>query len=357
MGKAEVWTPRDPAWRESLERLPHDVFHRPEYHTLPGLGHQGTPCAFCYQEGADRLFVWPHLMVPIPGTANFDVTSVYGYAGPLSTGDAEFRRRAWEAVSDHWRLLGVVSVFTRLHPILGNAEMMATLPRSATEGLRRSGSTVSIDLTLPSSDQVRGYQKVLRQEIRTARDRGFVTAEDCQWADVDSFVDMYRDTMMRRSSRCEYLIDEAWVQTFRQALGPRAHLFVTRWQGAVASALLAIEQGPFLHAHLAGLNAGMTAHSPLKIMLDDVREWGTRRGLRHFHLGGGVGGREDSLFRFKRRFSPITHQFHTGRWIVDSALYTELERDHRRTLPAGLTEAQDYFPSYRYRPAPMPAQG
>jgi CelD/BcsL family acetyltransferase involved in cellulose biosynthesis len=168
---------------------------------------------------------------------------------------------------------------------------------------------------------------------------------------------MYRETMLRRNSRREYLIDEAWVQTFRQALGPRAHLFVTRWQGAVAAALLAIEHGPFLHAHLTGINAEMTAHSPFKVMLDDVREWGTLRGLQHFHLGGGVGGREDSLFQFKRRFSPVSHAFHTGRWILDPIRYAELERDHLETLQGALIEDSDYFPSYRYRPAGVPVQG
>jgi hypothetical protein len=356
MGRSDVWTARDGAWPEALERLPHDVFHRPEYHMLPGLGHQGTPYVFSYQEGG-RLFLWPHLMMPIPGTAYFDVTSVYGYAGPLSTCHGEFLQRAWEALSDHWRLLGVVSVFTRLHPIIGNAQMIAAMPRSAVEGLCRSGSTISIDLTRPSTDQVRGYQKILRQEIRTARERGFVTDEDCQWAEADSFVGMYRDTMLRRNSRCEYLIDGAWLQTCRRALGPRAHLFVTRWQGAVAAALLAIEQGPFLHAHLAGINAEMTAYSPLKVLLDDVREWGTRRGLWHFHLGGGVGGREDSLFQFKRRFSPVSHTFYTGRWILDSARYAELERDHLEALGGAPIADPEYFPSYRCQPAPLAAQG
>ncbi len=74
IGRSDVWTPRDGAWRESLERLPHDVFHRPEYHTLPGLGHQGTPYLFSYHEG-DQMFLWPHLMIPIPETTNFDVSS------------------------------------------------------------------------------------------------------------------------------------------------------------------------------------------------------------------------------------------------------------------------------------------
>ena len=36
------------AWMEALDRLEHDVFHRPDYHALPEFGHQGTPHLFSF---------------------------------------------------------------------------------------------------------------------------------------------------------------------------------------------------------------------------------------------------------------------------------------------------------------------
>ena len=343
------------AWMEALDRLEHDVFHRPDYHALPGFGHQGTPHLFSYEEGNGALFVWPYLLRPIAGTTLRDVTSVYGYAGPLSSGDAEFTGRAWESLVDHWRSAGVVAAFTRFHPILGNAERMGDQlrgPVAEGQGLFPAGSTVSIDLTIPSSEQVRRYQKVLRQEIRKSRELGFVTTEDSQWSAVSSFVRVYSETMARRNSRDEYCVDEVWVNQFRRALGTRARLFVTTWQGSVAAALIAIEHPPFLHAHLTGINSEMAAYSPLKVLLDDIRAWGTEHGLRSFHLGGGLGGREDSLFQFKRRFSPVTHVFQTGRWILDPVRYRELERAHQDKLLRSGPEISnpDFFPIYRYQP-------
>src|SRR5262245_8271992 len=315
--RSETLTLGDRAWDELLARLSHDVFHTPDYHRLSGFGHRGEARLFAYREGDASLFIWPHLAVPIPGTTECDVSSVYGYPGPLSNGDGEFVQRAWEAACDHWREERVVSVFTRFHPILGNAKLLADMGGVAAAGLCRSGSTVSIDLTPPSSEQVRRYQKVLRQEIRRSRDLGFVTEEDREWCDVAIFVQLYRETMQRRGSRSEYVIDDAWVEQLRAVVGKYARLFVTRWQGTTAAALLALEHGPFLHAYLTGINSELTAYSPLKVLLDDVREWGTQRGLQVFHLGGGVGGAEDSLFQFKRRFSPLGHEFHVGRWILD----------------------------------------
>ncbi len=354
-GRANLVAATSPEWMDALEGIPHDVFHRADYHSLTGFGHQGTPYLFTYREEGGAVFLWPYLMRPIPDTTDSsDVSSVYGYAGPLCRGDSGFAGRAWRALIDHWRLQGVVSAFTRFHPMLRNAELFGGIltDTAAGRGLCPAGSTVSIDLSLPSTEQIRRYQKVMRQEIRKSRDLGFITAEDSEWEATDTFVRLYRETMARRNSRDEYLVDEAWVNQFRRTLGSHARLFVTKQDGHVAGALLAIEYAPFLHAHLTGINSEMATHSPLKVLLDDVREWGTQRGLQTFHLGGGLGGREDSLFQFKRRFSPVTHEFKTGRWILEPARYEEFEHAHReRLLRNGYSVGNpEFFPIYRYQP-------
>jgi hypothetical protein len=191
----------------------------------------------------------------------------------------------------------------------------------------------------------------LRQEIRKARELGFVTSHDDEWRYADDFVRLYRDTMGRRAGKNEYLIDADWLVRFREALGSHAHLFVTTYEGQVASALLAMEYGPFLHAHLTGINADLVAHSPLKVMLDDIRQWGTDRGLKSFHLGGGLGGQEDSLFRFKRRFSPDVYEFRIGCWVLKAAEYAELTQARRRELAGQGIEMGEpgFFPAYRFQ--------
>lgn len=352
-GRSEVYLASNPQWRELLNEAPHDVFHRPEYHQLPGFGHEGEAFLFAYREDQGSLFLWPYLMRPIGATGLNDVTSVYGYAGPLCKGDTAFAQRACLALRDQWREQSVVAAFTRFHPLLENADCVEALEAAGLgPGRSSAGTTVSIDLTIPLDDQVRRYQKVLRQEIRKAREIGFVTTEDHEWADVDGFVHLYRETMGRRNSRADYLIDSSWVERFRTAVGSHARLFVTRFEGRIAAALLAIEYAPYLHAHLTGINSDLAAHSPLKILLDDIRIWGTQRGLRSFHLGGGLGGREDSLFQFKRRFSSVTHAFQTGKWVLDPSRYGDLEHAHRADLARrGFRVGNpEFFPIYRYQP-------
>jgi hypothetical protein len=71
------------------------------------------------------------------------------------------------------------------------------------------------------------------------------------------------------------------------------------------------------------------------------------------HMGGGLGGREDALFQFKRKFSPQTHSFRTGSWILDAPMYGALEEQNRSRLAARGIELGEvsYFPSYRFNPA------
>ena len=356
IGQDSLYCASDRQWIDTIQHVPHDVYHTPAYHLIPGFGSEGDAYVFVHRE-TDKVFLWPYLLTPIDGGSDScDVTSVYGYAGPISHPDQAFVQRAWLALCDHWRMQKVVSAFTRFHPILGNSELMTSIPDdespSQATGLKLCGATISINLNKSPEEQVKGYQKVLRQEIRKSRELGFVTIEDSDWKHVDDFVRLYRDTMSRRKGRSEYLIDFDWVAKFRGLLGGQARLFVTKWDGVVAAALLAMQHGPFLHAHLTGIEAELVAYSPLKVLLDQVREWGTTHSFQFFHLGGGLGGREDSLYQFKRRFSPQTHEFHTGSWILNPAQYRALEEVHKRNYrEQGLDIGNPgYFPIYRYQP-------
>ena len=148
--QTEVLRAADPRWAESLGLVRHDVYHTTAYHELGGLGREGESFAFLHREG-DLVFVWPYLLTPTEGDCRAsDVSSVYGYAGPVSSPDAEFVARAWEGLQEAWRSQGVVSVFTRFHPLLGNQELVRGLRnqcgRPVAEGLRLHGPTVSMDL-------------------------------------------------------------------------------------------------------------------------------------------------------------------------------------------------------------------
>ena len=75
-------------------------------------------------------------------------------------------------------------------------------------------------------------------------------------------------------------------------------------------------------------------------MLDFVREYAVNRGeFSVFHLGGGLGGKEDSLFKFKSGFSKNTADFYLIKSIFNVPLYDELSQDTDENI--------EFFPAYR----------
>ena len=83
--------------------------------------------------------------------------------------------------------------------------------------------------------------------------------------------------------------------------------------------------------------------APIKLVLDEARIRGRDRGMSVFHLGGGRGGDEDGLFRFKSGFADKFQTFRTWRFVADPGAYTEL------TMARGLQndEHAEFFPRYR----------
>jgi len=144
-----------------------------------------------------------------------------------------------------------------------------------------------------------------------------------------------------------YYFSEDDFRRLRSSLGGDLHLLVTLKDSVVAAAGLFIEYEGDVEWHLVGANALLRDLSPSKVLVDDSIRWARDRGNRILHLGGGRGGREDSLFWFKSRFSPRRHQFHTGRWILEERRYAELDAARRATLPASAGHDPDFFPAYR----------
>ncbi len=136
---------------------------------------------------------------------------------------------------------------------------------------------------------------------------------------------------------------------WKAALGNELHLFLTALDGRIAATGLFTEHRGIVQAHLVGTDDDFREWSPLKLLLDDVRRWASERGNDVLHLGGGVGGRDDSLLAFKRRFSPQSHRFSVGRWVLDPAAYADLAESWRKRLTeaGGIDEDPSYFPLYR----------
>lgn len=354
--------PGAPAWQACLEKAPHDFYHLPAYVTLTARQTGAEPVAFYAESGSVSLLVPLHLqelpddLGPTDGLR--DAVSPYGYPTPLLVGpEGEREARAAELMSEFVeaaRTAGIVSVFLRLHPLL-------PLPEPALRSvgtLVEHGPTAVIGLSDPVAQFWTETNNGHRLGIRKAEKAGFVTRFD-HWEAFDDFIEIYRLTMQHVNATTDYFFDKAYFEGLRDALGEHLHLCTVHApDGRVAAAGLFPEVSGLVQNHLSGTHPDFRKNAPSKLMLHSTRMWAAERGYRQFHLGGGFGGREDSLFAFKAGFTKGRATFQSLRLVVDTQQNARLTqawaRRHSGGLPTDNESATDFFPAYR-RPAPVSA--
>ncbi len=344
------------AWMRIVKRCgEYDFYHLPEYHVLSEPQEKGSGMLFAYQEG-DAVAAWPFIVREIAaidglataGAGHRDMTSVYGYPGPVWNARAVEREgfidRFQKAVEDAARGMHVVCMFSRMSPVLGNAARIGSVGM-----LEKMGQTVSIDLTEPEGVQVLAYRKGHREGIRSAVRQGCEVFHDATLAHYATFIALYYETMTRVGADARYFFSREYFEELRASLGSHLQLFIATCEGEPCSAGLFIRTGTIVQFHLAGSTAVGLQHAGSKLVVDEARRWATAAGAHYLHLGGGVGSKEDGLFAFKSGFSDRRHDFLVWKNILQPALYQALVFARRQRLLAQGLEVPDehFFPAYR----------
>jgi serine/alanine adding enzyme len=261
----------------------------------------------------------------IPGSDVRDVTTPYGYGGPVGAADFYEAYDAWCAERR------VVSTFIRYHPLFEN-HLDAASPVNAAY----SSPTVGWQL---EGDLLAGMHGKHRNTVRKAVRAG-VTATASAAPDLAAFGTLYEMTMERQAAAEYYFFPPAYWERLG-ALGDRLVLFDAMHEGEVVASALCMRGDRWLHYHLGATHNSARDLGASNLLLYEAALWGQEQELETFHLGGGAGGHEDSLFAFKQRFSPYgLREFWVGKAVHDEHAYRELSGDAELDLDG-------FFPAYR----------
>src|SRR5215210_4488324 len=220
--------PNSSRWYEVLMDTVHDVYHLPEYVSFSAQQEaKGDALAFLAEEDGHRFLI-PLILRPInmredERGQHYDITCPYGYPGPLLTASnhqhdpRRFLVRAIRYFLNELRCLNVVSVFSRLHPILA----VPVEPLAENGHLVQHGETVFVDLNLSSEEIWRQTRANHRSGINKAKREGHVVYIDEHWEEFDTFIDIYGETMRRLGASAFYHFSRAYFVELRQALDSR----------------------------------------------------------------------------------------------------------------------------------------
>jgi len=314
----------------------YDFYHLAEYHRLDPSG-QSVLLHFSSKETSLAL---PVILRTIKGTEYCDITSVYGYAGPLS--DRE--KPDQQAVKDfHKELLHffdsrkIVSVFARLHPLFGNQDFIL----SDLGDIVDVNQTVGIDLSLPEREQKMQYAHSVKNHINRLKRRHVQVKKVQSREDIDLFVDIYRENMRRVQASQMYFFPNEYFYRLMEELP--ASLFLAYYRKKPISGSLFTTCNGIVQPHLSATLNDYLRWSPLKLVWDYIRRDAIAKNEKCLHLGGGVGGADDSLFQFKAQFSDLRFKFKIWRYIHNEEEYNRLVSEKF----VNQTPRSSFFPLYR----------
>ena len=319
------------AWDELLGELDRaDAYLLREYVEGAGVLDAGQP-TFLHLEGPGGHVLFACLVREIPG-GGLDVTTPYGYGGPVAAGEQPPVKHFYELYERWCSDRGIVTTFIRFHPLFANH-------RQAPPGIRVELLAPTIGWRLDEErDLLAGMHSKHRNVVRKAAASGATVSAVEGPVDLAPFVELYEETMRRRDAAPFYFFPPAYWERLSR-LGEHLVVFDAVLDGELLASALCLSTRPWLHYHLSATSDRARTTGASNLLLFEAARWAQARGFTRFHLGGGLGGREDSLYEFKRRFDPEgTCEAAVGKAVHDPERYAALAGD------AGL---DGFFPAYR----------
>jgi hypothetical protein len=350
--EARILKPTDPDWAGLLARASYDCYHEAAYVDLEAVRLEGDSLAVIVENEGGFLML-PLVVRTLPRSlgselsCHFDAISPYGYPGFLLGGERS-EEELWllgacQAMLDALRHQGICSVFVRSHTFL--TQPLEALAKLGT--LVDQGETVWLDLTKSDEEYWSQLRTNHRRIIRRLKKAGVKVYIDESWQSLAEFVEIYHQTMRDVQADGSYCFSRSYFDSLRMALGSNVHLCNVRIGDELVAGGLFLERDGIVQYHLGATASVHRKLAPSRLMFDFVRDWARRRGHTHFHLGGGVGSRPDSLFHFKAGFSPLRARFFTWRVVVDQDTYGAASSRWEELQSIARGEPTGFFPCYR----------
>ncbi len=322
-----------------------DFYHTYDYHVLDANEHD-RPIMIIYTEN-ERKIALPLLLRPIPNTDYNDATSVYGYSGPLSKNiDESFDNRlffsALNEVLLQWK---VVSIFSRLNPFIP----YQTTCLNGIGEVKSIGRLVNIDLTESLPTQRKQYRSRLKTYVNKAK-RECTVKKVTTEKELNEYINMYHENMERIGAEPKYFFSKAYFSGLLRSDDFKSEIWLASEKASdeVVAGIISIKKGEIVQYHLSAAKEEYMHLNAVKLLIDTLRVDASENGYSYLNLGGGVGSKEDSLFRFKSSFSKDFRDFRIWNYISNETVYEELIQEKlQKQMPSLQKEENAYFPGYR----------
>jgi len=236
------------------------------------------------------------------GEELYDLETPYGYGGPISnSSDEVFLRRAFFAYREFCKTQLIVCEFIRFHPFNPIGAKGSLFDMHLTER-----QVVIVDLEKSTEERRKLYSKTTRNIVKKAEK---LLTKDSSSVKLSNFIDMYIETMNKNSANDFFYFQESYFRDLLALEG--VSLLAIKKEDLFASIGFFMCSEELAHYHLSANNQNLAKDNGNYLLLDAAFEHAKSKGCRYMMLGGGrTSSPDDSLFRFKSKFSPLVMPFY-----------------------------------------------
>ncbi len=327
-----------PNWDSCLLQMEsYDFYHTYDYHNV--LKKEGEePILLFYEEDKFKIAI-PFLKRFI-NFNYFDVTSVHGYLGPIKKNiDSSFDNTKFKKeLIFFFKENNIVSAYSKLNPFIeGQNGILNSIGK-----IEQMGELVFFDQTMESELQMGFYNRNTRQKIKQLKNMctvKFAETED----EIDSFVELYHKGMDRLKAKDIFYFDRNYFNTLFKSKLFKANILlaINNETKDIMGGVFCLTSNEIAHIELACTNESYLRNSPVRILFDFCRNHYKNKQIKFLNLGGGSGGRDGSLMKFKATFTNCFIDFHLWKFIAMPHVYENLISDLQ------LRSNTDFFPKYR----------
>lgn len=267
----------------------------------------------------------------------FDFATPYGYGGFIFEG--KYSKQDVEQLNNEYSVFckenNIISEFVRLHPVIANGTKVDDM-----YSVQKLGNTVTIPLH--SKKQIwEELNKKNRNVIRKAEKSGVEIYCGRSTKLMEEFIRMYNKTMDKDSAQDYYYFKEEFYESMLKDLKDHFLIFYAQLDESIISMAVIMFCNHQLHYHLSASEQAYQKYAPTNLLLFEAACWGCENGYDTFHLGGGLGSKEDNLYKFKKSFTKCEDtSFFIGKKVFNQEAY-----EHLCSLNDGTDE--NFFPRYR----------
>lgn len=320
-----------------MNRVINDIYYTDDYIRLY-LKDKEEIFSFEYKE-EDNIFVNKAIKREILKIGKFetkegyyDLETAYGYGGfYTNSNDESFIKRAFDRYKERCHDENIIAEFIRFHPF-------NSFPIEHSSYLDFNLHDRNVVVKDLNQDILSSYSSKVRNVIKRACEK-ISFRESC---DIDKFIELYNATMLKNSATEFYFFPKSYYQNLLK--NPNVKLYEIEYENSIVAMGFFMFGDKIAHYHLSANTNISYKINANNALLHYAFLKAKESGLDYMLLGGGTTSQEDdSLLRFKKKFSKELKPFYISGNIYNKTIYDK----YNKIWQEQSVENVKYFLKYR----------